>query len=146
LTTETTCLIIIAATNPKIVTRYEVKKFLALAICAVAVGCGDTATTTTNNNTNNTTNSGTDRAVTIAALTGSATDGEAVYGQLCAVCHGADGAGTAAGNSLIDSTKTKDEAIDSILNGVSGTTMASFAARTDQELADLTAYTLAFQP
>jgi mono/diheme cytochrome c family protein len=114
-----------------------VKKFLALAVCVVAVGCGDDSTTTTNN--------GTDRATTIAAMTGSTTDGETVYGQLCAVCHGANGAGTAAGNSMVDSTKTKDEVIDSILNGVSGTTMVSFASRTDQEIANLTAYTLAFQ-
>ncbi len=118
------------------------KKFLALAVCVLAIGCGDDSTTTTNNTTNN----GTDRAATIAALTGSTTGGETIYVQLCSVCHGADGAGTAAGNSLVDSTKTKDEVIDSILNGVSGTTMASFASRTDQEIANLTAYTLAFQP
>ena len=140
LTAKTSCRIIIPAIIPKSLKRYEVKKFLALAICVVAIGCGDDEETT--NNTNN----AADRATTIAALTGSETAGGVIYGQVCAVCHGPAGAGTASGNSLVDSTKTKPQVIDAILNGVTGTTMAAYANRTDQEIADLTAYTLAFQP
>ena len=115
------------------------KKFLALAVCVVAIGCGDDSTTDTPPDNNA-------RATTIAALTGVAADGQIIYDQVCSVCHGPSGAGTAAGNSLVDSSKTKAEVIESLLNGITGTTMVSYSSRTDQEIADLTAYTLAFQP
>ncbi len=116
------------------------KKFLAIVVCVAALGCGDDETTTTNNSANNG-----DRAVTVSALTGVSANGKVVYDQVCSVCHGPTGAGTAAGNSLVDSSKDKAAVIEVLLNGITGTSMASYSSRTDQELADLTAYTLAFQ-
>lgn len=110
------------------------KVLLALVLCMFAFGCGDDETEETP-----------DRATVIAGLTGNATTGETLY-VACATCHGADGKGVdGVGNSLVDSTFTKDQIIEILLNGKPGTTMASYKTQTDQNLADLTAYTLAFQ-
>lgn len=120
--------------RPKGLQEETLKKFVAVAFCLVAFGCGDDSSSTP------------DRATTIAGLTGNTTNGAALYVSLtCGTCHGANGEGTAAGDSLVSSQKSKEEVIDILLQGVSGTTMVGYSDRTDQELADMTAYVVAFQ-
>ncbi|MEZ4461660.1 MAG: cytochrome c [bacterium] len=117
------------------------KKVLAVLMCLGCVACGDDSSSSSNNTTNNST----DRATTIAGLTADVAAGMAQYETTCAVCHGADGKGTAAGNDLSASTMDKATIIGVLLNGIPATSMVAYASFTDQQLADLTAYTLQFQ-
>src|SRR6185503_5535221 len=73
------------------------------------------------------------------SLTGDPVAGEAVFGDTCAVCHGADGAGMNNAPSLAVEVpdQTDAELEDIILNGY-----GDMAAQdlTDQEVADVIAY------
>lgn len=107
------------------------KKIAVMMLALVWIGCGeDTAEEE-------------DRATAIAALTGDTAAGQTTYTQVCTVCHGPDGTGTASGNSLVESSYSKADTIDIILNGKGA--MASYAALSDQEIANVTAYSLQFQ-
>lgn len=110
--------------------KTRVKKIAVLMLALLWMGCGEDEAED-------------DRATTIAALTGDATAGQTTYTQVCTVCHGADGTGTASGNSLVESSYSKADTIDIILNGKGA--MASYAALSDQEIANVTAYSLQFQ-
>ncbi len=97
----------------------------------------------------NNANNNTDRAATIAALTGVAADAQTNYTQVCVTCHGVDGTGVdGLGNDLTASSYTKEQTIDIILNGTTGVTPAMSAYGStfnDQEIADLTQYSLDLQ-
>ena len=83
------------------------------------------------------------RADQIAALTGNATAGGMLYtSQACVSCHGAEGKGTSSGISLIEPAKndSKVALINVLINGVPNTGMVSYAALSNQQLADLTTY------
>jgi mono/diheme cytochrome c family protein len=92
------------------------------------------------------------RAEAIAALPGNATAGKATYSSDCASCHGGDGKGQSStladGGTqvtfpyLIEHVGEHPAAdfINSIITGVPGTAMASYASLSDQQLADLCAY------
>lgn len=84
-----------------------------------------------------------DRSEQIAALSATATAGETTYTQVCAVCHGPDGTGTATGNSLVESNFTKSMIIDIIIEGQGD--MSSYASLPDQDIANVTAYVMLFQ-
>ncbi|MEN9799981.1 MAG: Cytochrome oxidase, cbb3-type, subunit [Pseudomonadota bacterium] len=113
---------------------------LVLVSTLALAGCGGTDTPGTD--------AGTDagaqtRTQQIAALTGSVTaGGNSFANRGCAACHGANGAGTGSGVALQAPLKdeSKEEIIGVLLNGVSGTSMSSYAGLEDQELADLYAY------
>jgi mono/diheme cytochrome c family protein len=109
---------------------------LALVSTLALAGCGGTDSPGTDAGTQT-------RTQTIAALTGSVAAGESSFANRgCAGCHGADGTGTSAGIALQGPLKSdpKEEIIDVLLNGVSGTSMASYSGLEDQEIADLYAY------
>lgn len=83
------------------------------------------------------------RADQIASITGNATTGSMLYtSQACASCHGADGKGTSSGVSLVEPARndSKVQIINTLINGVSGTAMVSYAALSNQQLADLSTY------
>jgi mono/diheme cytochrome c family protein len=88
------------------------------------------------------------RAEGIAALTGVASSGQALYTASCADCHGADGKGTSKSVvsgitiSLVKTRKvhTTPESLTYLLDGISGTTMEGYASWSDQQLADVWAY------
>lgn len=79
------------------------------------------------------------RAQKVAALTASTTAGKDIYTQTCAACHGADGKGNATYPSVTQENEA-EEIAQTLINGVPGTDMASYASFTDQQLADVTAY------
>lgn len=82
---------------------------------------------------------GSDRATTIAGLSGDTGAGEATYGVHCAVCHGADRAGTASGPDIRDEVDEAGEVIEVILGGEG--TMPAFAdTLSDQEIADIVTF------
>lgn len=79
----------------------------------------------------------------IAALTGTASAGQALYTSTCASCHGANGKGTGSGVDLFEPLKNDPatEVIETILNGKTGTSMAAYkTVLTNQQIADLYAY------
>lgn len=79
----------------------------------------------------------------IVKLTGSASNGAALYTQTCATCHGADGKGTSSGVDLHEPAKNDEptEVVETILNGRSNTAMTAYAnTYSDQQVADLYAY------
>lgn len=116
--------------------------FLAFSIC---VGCGDDEAEETNN-ANNVNNTNTDpRVAQVAALEGDASAGESDFNSVCVTCHAMDGTGVEnLGNDLTVSTLSRQEIIDTILNG-RGTMVGYESAFTDQEVADLAAYALEFR-
>ena len=81
------------------------------------------------------------RAEKVAATTGNAMAGQSLYAS-CASCHGSDGKGTASGPSLVDAVghHSSTQLIQTIIDGVPGTTMASYSGLTDQQLADIYAH------
>jgi mono/diheme cytochrome c family protein len=85
------------------------------------------------------------RAQTIAGLTGVAATGQMLYMQQCVSCHGPAGdAATPSTNnkSMVTYVKanTADAAIGILVDGVPNTAMVSFAALSNQQLADIYAY------
>jgi mono/diheme cytochrome c family protein len=80
-----------------------------------------------------------DRAVSIADMTGEATSGAALYTMHCASCHGASARG-GSGPNLISELGEEDDAdlIDVVLEGDGD--MPSFSNLEDQEIADIMAH------
>lgn len=79
-----------------------------------------------------------DRVESTLALEGDADAASSNYMQVCAVCHGPDGSGTAAGDDLTTSNISDREVAETILFGKGS--MAPFESSfTDQEIADLVA-------
>jgi mono/diheme cytochrome c family protein len=79
----------------------------------------------------------------VAALTGTASAGQALYASTCASCHGANGKGTGSGVDLFEPLKNDPatEIIETILNGKTGTAMSAYkTVLTNQQVADLYAY------
>ena len=106
------------------------KTFSLLALVALTlVGCGTEDTTDTSSAL---------RISDIAALTGDATAGLAVYETNCTSCHGVDAAGGSA-PGLAGINTSIDDQIDITLNGLG--TMSGYDFLTDQEIADVIAYT-----
>ena len=106
------------------------KQLLALGVLAAAlVACG-----------------GATRAQKVAAISGVAADGKAIYDAQCSNCHGMDGkgvtTGTNTGTAVVDTIKdrTEESFIAATIYGVAGTQMASFANLSDQDLANVYAY------
>ena len=108
------------------------KSFVAVAMALFVFGCGEDEEGPEESRTDK-----------IAALTADAQAGRTTYDQICATCHGPDGAGTPTGDSLITSKYTKLQTIDIILNG-SGD-MTPYPGLEDQAIANVTAYTLSLQ-
>lgn len=110
--------------------------FLVVSLCVV-VGCGDDSDdSNTSNNANNSS-----RVDTVAALTGDAQAGTSTYDSVCTTCHAPDGSGIdGLGNDLTDSTLSRLEIIDTVLNGRGD--MVGYSNLEDQAIADVTAYTL----
>jgi mono/diheme cytochrome c family protein len=82
-----------------------------------------------------------DRANTIAGLTGDATSGQTLFSANCASCHGAMGGG-GSGPNLVSAFNETDEAaehIDVILEG-EGAMQAFGDSLSDQEIADIVSY------
>ncbi len=81
---------------------------------------------------------GSQKAADIAALDGDLANGEVVYDDSCASCHGAAGSG-GSGPALDGESEGTEEIIDIILTGEGD--MPSFEGDlTDQEIADVAAY------
>ena len=74
--------------------------------------------------------------------TGDATNGEALYGVHCEVCHGADAKSGSAGENLVEAaTEEEAEWFDVVSNGKDNGAMPAFADElTEQEMADILAY------
>ena len=97
--------------------------FFLLTLAALAAGCAPQ-----------------EAAVDDAALANAdPISGEALYMDLCASCHGADGMGTASGSSLLGISESNDQALwDVIFFGEDG--MPAYSDLSDQEIADLIAW------
>jgi mono/diheme cytochrome c family protein len=85
------------------------------------------------------------RAQTIAGLTGVAATGQNLYMQQCVSCHGPAGDAMTASTdnkSMVAYVKanTSDAVIGIFIAGVPMTSMVSFQALSDQNLADIYAY------
>ena len=76
------------------------------------------------------------RAKAVLALEGDATRGQALYAQTCARCH----AGGAASWRWTLRFYGDDGVVSTMIDGVPHTRMPSFAAWSDQRLADVHAY------
>ena len=79
----------------------------------------------------------------ILELTGDADAGATLYDDNCAICHGDDGLGDI-GSDLTERipAMSDEEIVTTVLLGLSGTTMPSFADVLDnQSVADVVAYT-----
>jgi mono/diheme cytochrome c family protein len=108
-------------------------RFTLLAFTlAFTVACGDKDTGTGGD-------SGASEVDAILALTGDATAGATTFGNVCAGCHGADGASGYAAN-LVEEIPSKDDAfiVNIIINGDGGGMPAQDLS--DQEVADVLAY------
>jgi len=82
-----------------------------------------------------------DRANTIAGLTGDAASGQPLYVTHCAICHGATGGGGSGPNLVAEFNERDEQAekIDVILEGEDS--MPGFAdTLSDQEIADIVSY------
>lgn len=81
------------------------------------------------------------RSTAIEALTGDLTNGKRLYEPTCTTCHGADGkSGSEKKNIAADAASNKSKAIEQVLSG--GGSMPAYADQyTDQEIADIVAYT-----
>lgn len=82
-----------------------------------------------------------DRANTIAGLTGDAASGQPLYATRCANCHGATGGGGLGPNLVAEFNERDEQAekIDVILEGEDS--MPGFAdTLSDQEIADIVSY------
>ena len=111
-------------------------RFTLLAFTlAFTAACGDKDTATDSGGGD----SGASEVDAILALTGDATAGGTIFGNVCAACHGADGASGYAAN-LVEEIPSKDDAfiVDIIINGDGGGMPAQDLS--DQEVADVLAY------
>ena len=81
------------------------------------------------------------RATTIEGLTGDTANGKTLYDATCTACHGADGkSGSEKRNVASNSSSNKSGAVEQVLGG--GGSMPAYADQfTDQEIADIVAYT-----
>lgn len=81
------------------------------------------------------------RASAIEALTGDVANGKTLYDETCTSCHGSDGkSGSEKRNVAADAAGNKSGAIDQVLGG--GGSMPAYADQfTDQQIADIVAYT-----
>jgi cytochrome c551 len=79
-----------------------------------------------------------DRVSAILALTGDAANGELVYADECAVCHGADGEGGSGPSMSSVVGEGEDEIIGTVLEGEGS--MPAFDDLPDQDIADLVAF------
>ena len=75
------------------------------------------------------------RAASVLALSGDVARGRALYAQTCAGCHRGSGAW-----QLTLQLYGQDGFVSTMIDGVPHTRMPSFAAWTDQQLADVRAY------
>lgn len=90
----------------------------------------------------------TSRVDDILALTPDVTNGQALYGDECSLCHSADGTGGIGTNFVAELAEHADELDEEkeewtgvVLDGIDGTTMAAYSANyTDQEIADIMGY------
>lgn len=85
------------------------------------------------------------RAQTILSMTGVSATGQTVYLQQCVSCHGAAGDAVTPNTdnkSMVAYVKanTAESVVNIVINGVPMTAMVSFAALSDQNMADLFAY------
>ena len=82
------------------------------------------------------------RVAEILELTGDVDAGETLYDDNCALCHGDDGLGDIGSDLTVRIPDMSDEEIvTTVLLGLSGTTMPSFADLLDnQGVADVVAY------
>lgn len=104
---------------------------IAAALAALLVACGSSADP--------------GRVSAVEALTGDTANGKLLYEQTCTSCHGADGkSGSEKRNVAADAARDRTGAIDQVLAG--GGSMPAYADQfTDQEVADIVAYTASLQ-
>ena len=115
-------------------------RFTLLAFTlAFTVACGD-KDTGTDSGTGDDSGAGDSEVDAILALTGDATAGATTFSNVCAGCHGADGASGYAAN-LVEVAPTLDDAVivGTIINGDSTGGMPA-QDLSDQEVADVLAY------
>lgn len=117
-----------------------------LAVLGLAVGCagseGTDTTDTSSDSSDTADTTDTTPAETDAfGLTGDAASGEAIFGDNCVFCHGADGSGTTAPPfaDLLPAL-TKQQAADAIVNGTDEGMPAFDGQLTEQEIADVVRY------
>lgn len=113
-------------------------RFTLIALTlAFTAACGDKDTATDSGGGDD---SGTSEVDAILALTGDATAGATTFSNVCAGCHGADGASGYAAN-LVEVAPTLDDAVivGTIINGDSTGGMPA-QDLSDQEVADVLAY------
>lgn len=113
------------------------KKFFVVLFCLASFSCGDTADSGENNEVKEKS-----RNEKIFALQGIAADGEALYQSKCSFCHAQDGSGIEGVGPEIR-TSGVENSIEVTLNG-KGTMSAYGDDLTDQEIANITAYTGTF--
>jgi cytochrome c oxidase subunit 2 len=84
---------------------------------------------------------GSDRANTIAGLSGDAASGETLFTAQCASCHGADAKSGSANENLVEAVGEGAEFIDVVLDGKDNGAMPAFKdTLSDQEIADIIAW------
>ncbi len=85
------------------------------------------------------------RVTAIGALSGDTANGKVLYDKTCTACHGADGkSGSEKRNVASDAASNKTGAIEQMLGG--GGSMPAYADQfTDQQIADIVAYTASMQ-
>ncbi|RYZ12867.1 MAG: cytochrome c [Myxococcaceae bacterium] len=104
---------------------------MGAALAAATMACSSDSTDATDD----------DRVPAIAALTGAAASGSSLYVSNCTSCHGADGkTGSENRNVASYAAANKNDTIEQIIEG-EGTMPAYGAQFSDQEIADLVAYT-----
>lgn len=111
----------------------ETLKFRYFAVAMLLTACeGDKGTETDGELT---------RAETIAALTADTVNGDSVYAETCAVCHGADGTGIS-GPDLTASGFNEAQYIDIVIDGEGN--MPGFGDDlSDQDIKDVVAAAMA---
>ena len=132
----------------KIVRRLVLAMGPMMALTVVA--CGSDGSAAIDNGTGSATPTGSDGTgsatptESAAVSFGNVANGETVYVQWCASCHGVDGRGTAAGTNLFQSVPYLSEAelADITINGIG--TMPGFGnVLSDTEVDDVVAYQVA---
>ena len=85
------------------------------------------------------------RVSAVEALTGDTANGKSLYEQTCTSCHGTDGkSGSETRNVAADAARDRTSAINQVLAG--GGSMPAYANQfSDQEVADIVAYTASLQ-
>jgi mono/diheme cytochrome c family protein len=82
------------------------------------------------------------RSERVLGGSGTAAGGKATYDAYCASCHGSDGRGTPHGGGLVTPTAWDGAVawVDTVIDGIPGTNMGSYAALSNQQLGDVYAY------